>query len=259
MADELDAAAARIDEPAWCRGRALRARAAAQRIRGIRDRSWLGAVAPEPASEAALLVLADDPTYARFQRLARRFCSPMFDLAGSAMDPGAAARPSYELWCLFAVRQLLADALPGWSWSASGLDNLLSLTGSGGGATFVARHGAACLRIVFNPTFRSLCCRGDGPHSLSGERRPDLVVTLDGGPWGDRWIVLDAKYRAGRENLAKALASVHLYRDALVDPARGGRCSGAMILAPSRCDVPELASVGLAELAPAPGRANSEM
>ena len=46
------------------------------------------------------------------------------------------------------------------------------------------------------------------PHSLSGERRPDFVVTLDNGRLGNRWVVLDAKYRAGRENLASGLASV---------------------------------------------------
>lgn len=242
VADRLDEIAGRVDEPAWCRGRAARARAAALRIRGLQGGSWLREVTPEPASEAAVLVLSDEPNYARFQRLARRFCSPAFRLAEVPGEPGAAVRPSfslYELWCLFALRERLQAALPGWRWSTVALHKLLALTGSGGGAAVVARRGELRLRIDFNRSFPSWYCRRDGPHSLSGERRPDFVVSLDGGPGGDRWVVLDAKYRAGRENLASGLASVHLYRDSLVDPARGGRCVGAMLLAPSRCDVPE--------------------
>jgi len=242
VADRLDEVAKRVDDTAWCHGRATRARSAALRIRGLRDRSWLRDVTPEPPSEAALLVLADDPTYARYHRLARRFTSPAFRLADAPHEPGAAVRPSfslYELWCFFALRERLRAALPGWRWSSVALAKLLTLTGSGSGAAFIAQHGALRLRIDFNPTFPSFYCRRDGPHSLSGERRPDLVVSLDGGPLGDRWIILDAKYRAGRENLAQGLTSVHIYRDALVDPARGGRCVGAMLLAPSRCDVDE--------------------
>jgi hypothetical protein len=180
---------------------------------------------------------------ARFQRVARRFCAPAFRLAESETDPGAAVRQSfslYELWCFLALRQHFAAALPGWRWSEANLGGFLTPTGSGSGATFVAMHGGRRLQIEFNPTFKSWYCRGgDSRHSLSSERRPDFVITFDDGLHPGRWFVLDAKYRAGRENLAKALASVHIYRDALVDPARGGKCSGAVLLVPSRCDVAE--------------------
>lgn len=242
VADRLDELAAKIDDPVWCRGRATRARGAADQLCRLRDRSWLRGVPPEPPSEAAFLVLADDPTYARFHRIARRFCVPMFRLESATDEPGAAVRPSfslYELWCLFALRRLLGDALPGWQWKAIDLGKLLTLTGPGSGAGFVAQRDDQRLRIAFNPRFPSWYCRDGGPHSLSGERRPDFVVTLDNGPLGNRWVVLDAKYRAGRENLASALASVHLYRDALVDPARGGRCAGAMLLVPGACEIKE--------------------
>lgn len=243
VAKALDEIAGRIDEPVWCRARAERARAAASQIRQIRDRSWLRPLRPEPASEAAFMVVADNPTYARFQRFARRFCAPAFRLEESERDLGAAVRPSfsiYELWCFFALRRHLQVALPGWCWSEIQLKRLLTLTGSGCGAAFVASREDQRLQIDFNPTFRSWYCRGDAPRrSLSSERRPDFVITFDDGRGDGRWIVLDAKYRAGRENLAKALASVHIYRDALVDRARGGKCAGAMLLAPSPCDVPE--------------------
>lgn len=71
VADELDRIAGKIDEPLWCRARAERARTAALRLRRLRDRSWLTGLRPEPASEAAFLVVADDPTYARYQRIAQ--------------------------------------------------------------------------------------------------------------------------------------------------------------------------------------------
>ncbi len=121
VAERLDELAGRIDDAVWCRGRARRARGAADQICRLRDRSWLRGVTPEPPSEAAFLVLADDPTYARFHRIARRFCAPLFRLDPATDDPGAAVRPSfslYELWCLFALRRLLGDALPGWQWAA---------------------------------------------------------------------------------------------------------------------------------------------
>ena len=243
VANELDRIPGKLDEPMWCRARAERARLAALRLRRLRDRSWLNGLRPEPASEAAFLVVADDPTYARFQRIARRFCAPAFRLQESEADPGAAVRPSfsiYELWCFFALQRHLAAVLPGWNWSGVNLAHLLTLTCSGSGAVFVAERDGRRLQLEFNPTFKSWYCRVDDTrHSLSSERRPDFVITFDDGLHQGRWVVLDAKYRAGRENLAKALASVHIYRDALVDPARGGKCSGAMLLVPSRCDVAE--------------------
>lgn len=239
VAVRLDEIAAKVEDPSWCRARAKRARAGADRIRRLRDRSWLRGIRSEPATEAALLVVTDEPGYARFHRFARRFCAPAFRLADSAEDPRAAVRPSfsiYELWCFFAVRRLLAARLPDWRWTAERLENLR--TGTGRGARFVATRGDQRLAIEFNPTFRSWYTRKDrARHSLSGTRRPDIVITLDDGHGQGGWLVLDAKYRAGRENLADALASAHIYRDSLRDTGRGGRCTGAMLLVPGPCDV----------------------
>jgi hypothetical protein len=101
VADRLDELAAKIDDPVWCRGRATRARGAADQLCRLRDRSWLRGVPPEPPSEAAFLVLADDPTYARFHRIARRFCVPMFRL--ERRDRRARRRRTPELLAVRAV------------------------------------------------------------------------------------------------------------------------------------------------------------
>ena len=50
--------------------------------------------------------------------------------------------------------------------------------------------------------------------SISGERRPDIVITVKG-PAGCRFIVIDAKYRVKRESVLDAMTSAHLYQDSL--------------------------------------------
>ena len=50
--------------------------------------------------------------------------------------------------------------------------------------------------------------------SISGTREPDIVLTRTDGDV-PKWYVLDAKYRTGRSNVLEAMASAHVYRDAL--------------------------------------------
>lgn len=225
------------DTGAWCAARAQHAHSGADRLAALYDRSSLRRLTPAPATEAALLVIADDIAYARLHALGRRFCSPRFRLHGAASDPAAAVRPSYslyELWCLLAVERSLRSALPGWTWSSHGTDRLLDLGSTGEGIRFDAVSPADVhLGIEFNPTIPGWFNRqGRTRFSLSRERRPDLVLTADTPGHPGRWIVLDAKYRAGRQNLADAFESLHIYRDALRDQKRGGACLGGLLLAP---------------------------
>ncbi len=53
-----------------------------------------------------------------------------------------------------------------------------------------------------------------GFSSISGERRPDIVVTVSS-PAGRSFIVIDAKYRVGREWVLEGTESAHMYRDCL--------------------------------------------
>jgi len=257
------------DSTAWTTARAAALRTAAARLNRRRRGSFLRQIRPQPASQTAMRVVLDHPAYARVHRLARRVLAARFRLEES--PESAATRPSfelYELWCLLAVQRELAVTLGAdFRWRSRGLQALLTLDGTGGGAGFVAVAGSRRLELLFNPTFTSALrpTPAHGRTSLSTERRPDLVITWTA-PGCRRWLVLDAKYRAGAANLGDALASAHLYRDALRWEAFGGRCLGAYLLAPRASDDAALwfepafhDANGLGVLALTPGTAVSEL
>ena len=232
-------AASTNDSAHWCQSRSERALSASRRLRYVWKMSFLKDVHRQPATEAALLVVLDDPAYARLHAVARQFLSPLFSLNSRSESPEAAVRPSfhlYELWCFLAVQKALMSQLDGWKWTHRGLKNLFTLTGSGTGAIYKATHAdGRCLTIEFNPVFNGYHVRhGASRWTLSGERRPDIVVCLDNPGGTGRWTCLDAKYRVGRTNLADAFSSVHIYRDALRYEGKGGKCRTAALLAPNR-------------------------
>ena len=234
-----NAAGTSEDAGRWCRSRAGELRRGAERLRTQLRRSALGRLAPRPATEGALQVVIDHPRYARFHAIARRFLSPRFRLRrpedGEA--PAAMVRPSYgvyELWCLRALHLALEASLPGWRWKASGVDKLLGVSGTGAGATLTFHQGGAEITLHFNPTFSGYLSRGKSHRwSLSGERRPDIVVTYLAKSGPGRWVCLDAKYRVNAANLGDAFTSIHVYRDALRWEGYGGPCAAGALLAPA--------------------------
>lgn len=224
----------------WILGRAAACAAAAERLRRRWRASAFAPLRPEAASEGALLVVQDHPTYARLHRLAWRIIRARFSLTEA--PERAATRPSftlYELWCLLAVQRAVEGAAaaaigPGWTWRPHGFARLLSLQGNGGGAGWVARRGEDRLMIDFNPTFQSLAA-GASPaarHALSKQRRPDLTLRCarGGRAW---WAALDAKYRVGQSNVADAMQSAHIYRDALRWPGFGPKARASYLLCPA--------------------------
>lgn len=219
----------------WASQRAVDCRVAATSLRRTMRQTFLQSVEPSPATEEAHLVIADDPAYARFYRLARLMLSPNFDpTAEASAVPVRETYSLYELWCFLQVQRQLATALPGASWQAKKLEAMLDPSGTGAGAYYVAalRDGRQVL-VEFNPTFRSVWARGSSTRwSLSKERRPDIVVSVRGESLRPRWLFLDAKYRVRRDNLGEAFESVHIYRDSLRDDERGGRCVAGALLAP---------------------------
>jgi len=159
-------------------------------------------------------------------------------LDGKTSDPQATTLPSftiYEMWCFLAVTRQLQTIMPDWSWSSTGLKNLLKTTGTGAGAWVTGQHDEhGDLQILFNPTFAGFLSRKSSTRwSLSGERRPDLIVTYRPAQGQGTWLALDAKYRAGKSNLSEAFESAHIYRDALRHDNFGGPCLASMLLAPA--------------------------
>lgn len=229
--------AARDDEPAvWARLRAEECERQAANVARSLKASFLGTLKREPLSEEAVLVIGDDPVYARTHRLARLLLSPMFDASRSS-GPCAPVRDSftiYELWCFLSLQQGLVRALPGAAWSATGLERLIIAGGTGANARYEAKLSNGRILVVkFNPTFCSHWARGRNPMwSLSKERRPDMVISASGGGRAPRWLFLDAKYRVSRKALGDAFESVHIYRDGLRDDENGGACVAGALLAP---------------------------
>ncbi len=224
------------DEAPWCHARAARLRAVAVHIDDRVSSSPIAALPPRPPSAAALGVVVDDPRYARVHALARRFISPRFALAET--ENPASLRPSFDLYELWTFLSLAAELErsplvgEGFRWRRVGVRRLLDPLGTGGGAALVGRSTAGTLSLSFNLTFSSLRARRGARFSLTGERRPDLVLAWrpDGG--AGAWVVLDAKYRVGR-NLADGFESVHIYRDALRWDGFGGAARAGVLLAPA--------------------------
>lgn len=238
VAAELDAVTGHdlTETTAWTRPRAVALRDAADRLDAQVRRSFLAQVAPRPATEAALLVVADHPRYARVHRLARRFLSPRFARTGAG--PSAATRPSfelYELWCFLAVwRALRAEIGDGVPWKAYAMSKLLDADLRSASVRVEAPWRGGTLAVHFNPTFGSVLggVPSHGRWSLSTQRRPDITVSWDH-PDHPAWVCLDAKYRAGARNLGDGLTSLHIYRDSLRWDGRGGGCRVAALLAPA--------------------------
>jgi hypothetical protein len=87
-----------------------------------------------------------------------------------------------------------------------------------------------CVRLELQPTFRA------GPNlpgerwSVSKQREPDLLLTVEW-PSGRRFLLLDAKYRSSRESVLDAMGSAHIYRDSLRIGAQ--RSEAALLLIPA--------------------------
>ncbi len=199
------------------------------------ERSALRAIPTGPLSESALNTIIDDPRYGRVHALARRFLSPQFQLRSG--DTPVSIRPSYgvyDLWCFLALERALSAALPDFRWVRRGVANLLTMGGTGAGAALVGAGNRGRVVAMFNATFAAYPGRqGRDRWSLSGQRRPDFIVKWEPREGSATWLVMDAKYRIGR-NLVDAFASLHVYRDALHWNTDGGRSCGGVLLAPAR-------------------------
>ncbi|MCY1079689.1 DUF2357 domain-containing protein [Archangium lansingense] len=224
----------------WCEGRIQRLVGGADALETLSRREPLATLSPEPPSDSALLTLADDPAYARVHAFGQLFLSPRFQLPEDESLLEAPVRPSYELyelWTFLALRKLLGEHLPGAHWTSEGIDRLRFFDQNPNGASYTAHWpGRGRLGLYFNLPFPGfLAQKKDERWSISGARRPDLVVTWRPESGQGCWLCLDAKYRTGERNMAEAFESAHLYRDALRWRGLGerGRCAGAVLLVPA--------------------------
>ncbi len=105
-------------------------------------------------------------------------------------------------------------------------------------ATSFALSYGTTLEALFQATFPALKASSKrSGWSLSRERRPDIVLVYSHGDT-TRSMVLNAKWRSGRENVLDAMASAHVYHDAL--RVGGVRPSPCLLFLPGEDTVPEL-------------------
>jgi hypothetical protein len=183
-------------------------------------------IKPNQDVSSGLAQMLRIPAYARAVRLGGLACSQSFD----AIDRRDAELPLnsswglYEEWCFERVRLALETVV---GVTARRVSNVFGA--SADAYVFETPHQKVILAA--QATFRS----GSEPradierYSLSRERRPDTVLIVSGREH-TRWYVFDAKYRRSKANVLDAMASAHIYRDALL--LNGKRCSGAILLAP---------------------------
>lgn len=185
---------------------------------------------------ASLTQIAAQPIYSKAHHNGVR--ALMRGISGDNVSDPLHILPSwgiYELWCFLAVVDCLAkqqDATP---------VLMAGITASAKLAYAIDLKDGRRLEILFQAKFpagdRALV--GRPARSISREREPDIVL-FEHGP-RRRAMVLDAKWRAGRSNVLDAMASAHIYHDAL----RFGddlRLSPCLLLLPSDSGVNDLDS-----------------
>lgn len=237
VADALRRAASHQfdDIASWCTSQASVMEAHVERLRSLVARSFLAAVPAEPPSQSALLTLADEPIYARVLRLARAILAATFsDARGEgAPVPVRASFELYELWCLLALQRALDEVLGEAPWKVLGRGDHPLLAHNLQGLTLRRALPEGTLEIRYNLTFRSYLVAPEGDQvALTGERRPDFVVTWSPREGAPAWLVLDAKYRVSLPSVREAFPSLHVYRDGLRWRSFGGRPRCGLLLVP---------------------------
>lgn len=160
-------------------------------------------------SAAGLNAISSHPAYSRAYRFG--WCILRPGVLGQLPDESLWISPTweiYERWCYAMVVQHLQRLCPDLKWirrPSTKVDRIL-WRGTKDELTLDVWLQVPCPAVDKKPY--------KGFQSLSRRRIPDIVITLDS-PSGQRFIVLDAKYRSSRLGVLDAMESAHLYHDCL--------------------------------------------
>jgi hypothetical protein len=182
---------------------------------------------------AGLTQIAAHPVYSRAYRQGTQ--ALRLAVEGSVLEDMLQVSPSwgiYETWCF--VRLLSALELI----TGQRFQTRQPTVATADLTVGMQLPDGSQLDILFQATFPAEAPNtGRSAWSLSRERRPDIVLLMQRGS-EHRFLVLDAKYRSGRDNVLDAMASAHIYHDALrVGDKTADLC---LLLLPGQAVVPSL-------------------
>ena len=221
---------------------ALRCRKLARRLTDLLDLPFFNEVADVQQRMIVSSTFRRVPAYRQFYSLYRDMNLGILNVAGDFLDlPLSRTFDLYELWAylrlaraaveLFDIRELDTAQL----FSRGRHQNVISFASDA-----PILHLTPDVSLAFKRNYREYWLEADGVGSFSRTMQPDVAIRI-GAPSGRerQLIVLDAKYRVEKQ-LSAALASIHMYRDALVvEDSKGGieRCViGAYLVTPDHPD-----------------------
>jgi hypothetical protein len=160
--------------------------------------------------------------YRRFFSLYRDINLGLANVAGEYLEmPLARTFDLYELWCFLRLVRAAGICFP-----AAEIDTTaIFQTGTGSHSVVLPARSdivpiTADVGLAFKRTYREFWMTVDQRGSFSRAMEPDVSVACET-EGSKRLIVLDAKYRIN-EGLNDAVASIHMYRDALVEADAAG-------------------------------------
>jgi hypothetical protein len=190
-----------------------------QLARALRRSPFPDVTRPE-VTGAGLTAIAADPLYARAWGQGWR--ALRYGAESGDTKERLWVSPSwevYERWCFLQLGKLLAEQTPEWGWRR--LINPHRWKGE---------HGEKIAELRLQPTFRAFTGFTKGRWSVSKQREPDLVLSVESAT-GVQFVVFDAKYRASRSNVLDAMESAHIYQDSL--RIEGHRPRASLLLIPA--------------------------
>lgn len=193
-------------------------RAQANRLRSLSKLSPFASVTRREVGAAALTAISAHPSYSRAYRLGWATLRP--GVTGPDRDERLWLSPTweiYERWCYVRILQSLRAVFPELTWTCQRRSSVDVIRYVGKGAD--TRVEASLQRTV-----RTAEGPANGIRSVSLQLKPDIVVTADIAGVR-RMLVLDAKYRTGRDNILQSMRSAHLYQDALRWDGRRPECT----------------------------------
>ncbi|PRA52568.1 MULTISPECIES: DUF2357 domain-containing protein [Pseudomonas] len=161
-------------------------------------------------SAAGLNAISAHPTYARAYRHGWYVLRPGID--GSSEGERMWISPTweiYERWCYLQVVAVIKSIYPNLQWCDRWPGSRMDVIRCEGRSADIR---VDVLLQVRCPAFDQPASHGFS--SISGERYPDIVVTVES-PAGNSFIVMDAKYRVERKGVLESMVSAHVYRDCL--------------------------------------------